>query len=201
MAVRPGVGDPLRPCPACPSWEYGGAPACPHCAALVDALLEEGWRDHVTAAFGELSPAEEHEIALMVADEPHRHDWRAYDAALNRLTCAACGSPLGSGPLSCAPCELAHGNRYAAIETDRPGTPPGNEHAIRVNVSVVRKPHMTSAPELLARRLLLPLLLIGHLPTTAEAQRFSAALKATPTLATAPTLASSILRELWVRHG
>ncbi len=188
MTVRPAVGDPLRPCPACPCWAYAGAPACPHCAALVDALVEEGWREHVTASFGDLSPGEERDVARMVADEPHRHDWRVFDAALDRLACSGCGARLGLGPLDCAPCEVAHGNRYAAIETDRPGVPPGNEHAVRVNVSVVRRPHLTSPQELLARRLLLPLLLVGELPSTAEAQHFSTALKAAATRAGAPAL-------------
>lgn len=189
MTVRPAVGDPLLPCPAGPHWAYAGAPACPHCAALVDALIEEGWRDHVTAAFGDLPPDEQRDVARMIADEPHRHDWRAVDAALDRLTCPGCGGRLGLGPLDCAPCELAHGNRYAAIETDRPGAQPGNEHAIRVNVSVVRRPHLTSPQELLARRLLLPLVLVGELPSTAAAQRFSAALKSAATRAGAPALA------------
>ncbi|SLI28307.1 Uncharacterised protein [Mycobacteroides abscessus subsp. abscessus] len=58
--------------------------------------------------------------------------------------------------------------------------PPGNEHAVRVNVSVVRRPAATSPQELLIRRLLLPALLIGLLPTTAQAQRLSAAAKADP---------------------
>jgi hypothetical protein len=181
VTVRPAVGDPLQPCPACPSWAYAGAPGCAHCASLVDALVEEGWREYVAAAFGELDVAEEREIARMVADEPQHHDWRVFDAALDRLTCPECGGRLGVGPLDCAPCEVAHGNRYAAIEIDRPGVPPGNEHAVRVNVSVVRKPHMTSPQELLARRLLLPLLLVGQMPSTAHAQRFSAALRSAAT--------------------
>ncbi|WP_196279290.1 hypothetical protein [Catellatospora vulcania] len=177
MAVRPEIGDPLRPCLDCPAWEFGGAPGCARCAGLVDALVEEQWRAYVGAGFGELSAAEQTDVARMVADEPHRHDWCVVDAALDRLRCDGCGGRLGSGPVSCGSCEVAHGFRYAAIETDRPGAPQGNEHAVRVNVSVVRRPQVTSAQELLARRLLLPALLVGRLPSTAQAQRFSAALK------------------------
>lgn len=176
MAVRPEVGDPLRPCPDCPAWEFGGAPHCARCARLVDALVEEQWCAYV-AGFGELSSADLVDVARMVGQEPHRHDWRVVDAALDRLPCDECGGRLGSGPVSCGACEVAHGFRYAAIEIDRPGVPPGNEHAVRVNVSVLRRPQTTSAQELLARRLLLPALLVGRLPTTAQAQRFSAALK------------------------
>lgn len=79
--------------------------------------------------------------------------------------------------MGCLGCDQAHGFRYAAIETDRPGVPRGNEHAVRVNVSVVRRPQVTSANELLGRRLLLPALLVGFLPTTEEAQRMGALLK------------------------
>lgn len=176
--MGPSVGDALRPCPACDAWEYAGAPGCARCAALVDALVGQGWRDFVARDFGTLPPAEQADLARMVAQEPQRHDWRVFDAALDLLTCVECGGKLGGGPPACAACEVAHGYRYAAVETDRPGVPAGNEHAIRVNVSVVRRPQGISAPELLARRLLLPMLLVGHLPTTAQAQRFSAAFKA-----------------------
>ena len=41
MGVRPQVGDPLRACPDCPAWEFGGAPHCARCAGLVDALIDE----------------------------------------------------------------------------------------------------------------------------------------------------------------
>ncbi|GGO12721.1 hypothetical protein [Microbispora bryophytorum] len=40
--MRPAVGEPLRRCPSCGGWECGGAPDCPRCAELVDAIVEEG---------------------------------------------------------------------------------------------------------------------------------------------------------------
>ncbi|OPG11550.1 hypothetical protein B1L11_19555 [Microbispora sp. GKU 823] len=144
---------------------------------MVDAIVEEGWRDFLLSVFGDrVAPADERAIAEMVADEPDRHDWRVVDAALDRLTCAECGGPLGRRA-GCPRCDVAHGMRYAARETDRPGVPPGNEHAIRVNVSVVRRPEGISAPEVLARRLLLPALLTGFLPTREQAQRLGALVK------------------------
>ncbi|MFY7065903.1 hypothetical protein ACOQFV_08575 [Nocardiopsis changdeensis] len=167
---RPEVGAALRRCAECGGYEYAGAPACGTCRALVDGVVEEGWAGFVE----EFGGGDEVELAAMVADEPDRHDWRVVDAALDRLTCADCGERTGRGPLGCAPCDLAHGFRYVAIERDRPGVPPGNEHAVRVNVSVVRRPHVTSANELLLRRLTLPGLLVGLLPTTEEAQRLAA---------------------------
>ncbi|GAA4598661.1 hypothetical protein GCM10023194_76740 [Planotetraspora phitsanulokensis] len=204
------MGEPLRRCTACGGWEYGGAPSCARCAALVDDIVEDAWREFLTrmlgtrpgvqgAGAGELdargagghvpgagstgaagdgrTAGDERAVAEMVAEEPDRHDWRVFDAALDRLTCDDCGDRLGRGLAGCPGCDLAHGFRYAAIETDRSGVPPGNEHAIRVNVSVVRRPHGISAPELLGRSLFLPFLLAGALPTTRQAQRMSALLK------------------------
>ncbi|MFB8281167.1 hypothetical protein [Nocardia colli] len=144
---------------------------------LVDDIVEQQW-----ALFRADWPAEsELDLAELVAAEPDRHDWRIVDAALDRVVCGDCGGRLGRGPMDCSACNLAHGFRYAAIETDRLGVPRGNEHAIRVNVSVLRRPQMTSAQELLARRLLLPALLVGFLPTIAQAQHVSAMIKADPT--------------------
>ncbi|NUT35123.1 MAG: hypothetical protein HOV79_18875 [Hamadaea sp.] len=175
--MRPAVGDPLRLCPACGCWEYGGPPDCARCRALVDAVVEEGWHTFVVREFGGLPSDQERAVVELIAEDPQAVDWRVYDAALDRITCPECGAPLGAGPVGCAACDRAHGYRYAAIETDRPGVPPGNEHGVRVNVSVVRRPHVTSAPELLARRAILPALLVGALPTTAQAQRFGALVK------------------------
>ncbi|MEU7937059.1 hypothetical protein [Microbispora bryophytorum] len=175
--MRPAVGEPLRRCSSCGGWECGGAPDCPRCAELVDAIVEEGWRDFLLCEFGDrVTPDSERMLAEMVADEPDRHDWRVVDAALDRLACDQCGGPLGRRA-GCPRCDVAHGMRYAARETDRPRVPPGNEHAIRVNVSVVRRPEGISTPEVLARRLLLPALLTGFLPTREQAQRLGALAK------------------------
>lgn len=184
--ARPAVGAALRRCAECSGYEYGGAPACASCRALVDAVVEERWSAFLHSwGVGADGPGEgdaDEEVALagMVAAEPDRHDWRVVDAALDRLVCAECGDRLGRGPVGCSACDMAHGFRYAAIETDRPGVPPGNEHAVRVNVSVVRRPHVTSEDELLVRRMVLPLLLVGHLPSIEQAQRTRALLTRSP---------------------
>ncbi|SHJ44821.1 hypothetical protein SAMN05421803_10696 [Nocardiopsis flavescens] len=174
---RPAVGTAPRRCTGCGGYEYGGAPACDVCRALVDGVVEEGWAEFARD-FGE--EADEEELAALVAAEPDRHDWRVLDGALDRLVCTGCGGRLGRGPVGCGPCDLAHGFRYVALEPDRPGVPPGNEHAVRVNVSVVRRPHVTSENELLLRRSALPGLLAGLLPTTEEAQRFAAVARRVP---------------------
>jgi hypothetical protein len=176
---RPEVGAVPRRCAECGGYAYGGAPACRTCAVLVDGIVEDEWRAFVRG-WDAGRTEEEAALAEMVAGEPDRHDWRVVDAALDRLTCPECGDRLGRGPVGCPACDLAHGYRYAAIETDRPGVPWGNEHAIRVNVSVVRRPQVTSEAELLARRMTLPVLLAGFLPSTAEAQRLSALIGSSP---------------------
>ncbi|WP_079129324.1 hypothetical protein [Streptomyces qaidamensis] len=178
--VRQETDVTLRRCTQCGGHVHGGAPACAVCRVLVDGVVEGAWaaflRQWDTVAGGD----QERALAGMVAAEPHRHDWRIVDAALDRLVCPDCGGRLARGPAGCPACDLAHGFRYAAIETDRPGVPPGNEHAIRVNVSVVRRPQVTSESEVLVRRLVLPLLLAGFLPTAEEAQRVSAIVKKSP---------------------
>ncbi|WP_235717513.1 hypothetical protein [Mycolicibacterium goodii] len=191
--MRPAVGAALKRCAQCGGFEYGGAPDCRRCARLVDYIVEERWQRFVD----EWRQEPELEVAGLVIAEPDRHDWRLVDAALDRIVCQQCGDRLSRGPMSCSACEVAHGFRYAAIETDRPGVPSGNEHAIRVNVSVVRRPHITSPQEVLVRRLLLPALLVGFLPTTAQAQRLSAAIKVDPTPSRVTCLVDTWLRD----HG
>lgn len=169
----------LRTCPECGCWEYAGAPDCTRCAALVDALVSDGWQRFLTESGFEpgFRPEDEQAVAAMVAEEPDRHPWRVVDAAFDRLTCPDCGSRWSRGPAGCPACDLADGHRYAAIEVDRAGVPPGNEHAIRVNVAVVRRAHAHSPTEVLTRRAILPALLAGALPTIAEAQRVGALAK------------------------
>ncbi len=190
MWVRPEVGAALMRCVECGGYEYGGAPDCRRCRFLVDALVEEEWQGFVY----QWRDDTELDVARLIAAEPDQHDWRIVDGALDRIVCGDCGGRLSRGPIDCSPCNLAHGFRYAARESDRPGVPPGNEHAIRVNVSVIRRPHVTSAQELVARRLLLPALLVGFLPTTAQAQRISAMIKNDPT----PEGASGLIDD-WFR--
>ncbi|MER5835163.1 hypothetical protein ABT116_31125 [Streptomyces sp. NPDC002130] len=178
--VRAGESEALRRCAECGGYAYGGAPDCGICRDLVDGIVEEEWAAFLRQWDTTPGGTQERTLAEMVAAEPDRHDWRLVDAALDRLRCPDCGDRLTRGPVGCPACDRAHGYRYAAIETDRPGVPPGNEHAIRVNVSVVRRPQVSSDGEVLVRRLLLPLLLAGFLPTTEEAQRISALVKKSP---------------------
>ncbi|WP_228011284.1 hypothetical protein [Nonomuraea phyllanthi] len=185
-----------RRCPECDHWEPAGAPGCPRCARTVDAIVEEGWRAFLEREFGTSDPPDERLIAEMVVDEPDKHPWRVVDAAYDRLTCPECGGRLSRGPAGCGPCDLANGFRYTAIEIDRPDVPPGNEHALRVNVAVTRRPSGVSASEVLLRRLSLPVLIEGGLPTRAQAQATKALANGG---ATEAELAALIYRE-WGDH-
>ncbi|SDL12752.1 hypothetical protein SAMN05421874_11661 [Nonomuraea maritima] len=160
----------MRRCADCGHYEPAGAPGCARCASLVDEIVEQDWRTFLKREFATIRPGDEQLVAAMVVDEPDKHPWRVVDAAYDRLTCQECGGRLSRGPAGCGPCDLADGFRYSAIETDRPGVPPGNEHALRVNVAVTRRTSGVSPSEALLRRLSLPLLLDGHLPTRAQAQ-------------------------------
>ncbi|MEV4130451.1 hypothetical protein [Nocardia sp. NPDC049707] len=114
------MGADVVRCEECGGYEYGGAPDCHRCCTLVDDIINDEWRRFLSDWQGE----SEHEIARLVVTEPDRHDWRVVDAALDRITCIDCGKQLSRGPMTCSPCNLAHGFRYAAVETDRPGVPP-----------------------------------------------------------------------------
>ena len=92
------------------------------------------------------------------------------DGALKQLTCPDCGAQLGAGSLGCPSCDRANGFRFAARETDRPGVPPGNEHAIRVSSAVARTRHRYSPRARAGYEIVLPELLAGALPTTRQAQ-------------------------------
>ncbi|WP_238161549.1 hypothetical protein [Micromonospora endolithica] len=109
-------------------------------------------------------------LGWLVVDSPEEHDWRTVDAALDRLTCTACGSTLTRGPATCRRCAYYHEVRFAAREVDRPDVPAGNEHALRVSFAVARARTRYGARARAGYELVLPALLAGDLPTTAQAQ-------------------------------
>ena len=117
------------------------------------------------------------ELAELVGDDAAAFTWREVDAALDRRRCPDCDGALGAGPRGCLPCDLADGGRFAAIETDRPGVPPGNEHALRVATAVVRHPHRWPEVAVTADRLYLPLFAAGDLPTRTQRYALLAAIR------------------------
>ena len=122
----------------------------------------------------EVGSADDQALAEVVLQDPSEFDWRVVEAALQHLRCDSCGSELGAGPLTCARCDSANGFRFAAREVDRPGVPPGNEHAIRVSSAAARTRHRYSPRARCGYELGLPDLLAGAMPSTADAARMKA---------------------------
>ena len=135
----------------------------------VEDSIEDAW-DSFRIASG-VPPEQARELAEIVLQDASEFDWRVVDGALKQLICPDCGAQLGAGELGCRSCDRANGFRFAARETDRPGVPPGNEHAIRVSSAVARTRHRYTPRARAGYELLLPDLLDGVLPTTAQAQR------------------------------
>ena len=138
--------------------------------AGVEAEMGAAW----AGLQAEFPGVDDAELAELVLHDPSEHPWRLVDAALARTTCVDCGSQLGAGLRGCVPCDLADGFRFAAREVDRPGVPPGNEHAIRVAWAVARTRDRYSPRARVGYELLLPDLIEGALPTTPQAQAFKA---------------------------
>ena len=131
---------------------------------LIGAEVDRAW-SRVCAVWGvETGSPQESDLARLVAEGPDQFEWRVVDAALDRLTCEGCGERLGAGARGCAPCDLADGFRYAAREVDRPGVPPGNEHAVRVAWAVAGHPHRVRPRAVCGTELGLHLLYAGVCP-------------------------------------
>lgn len=135
----------------------------------IEDSIDAAWDSFCTGSGVRRGTPEARELAEVVLQDPSEFDWRVVDGALNQLTCPDCGSTLGAGA-RCANCDQANGFRFAARETDRPGVPPGNEHAIRVSSAVARTRDRYTPRARAGYELLLPDLLTGLLPTTAQAQ-------------------------------
>lgn len=166
------VGDSV------PVWR---SPVLARTVSDIEAELDRAW----VRLLGEMEVAagSDAETALcwLVVDDPTAHEWRVVDAAIDRLRCPDCGAGLTRGPVTCQRCTYQHGMRFAGCEEDRPGVPPGNEHAIRVAFAVARARARYSPRARVGYELLLPDLVAGTLPTTRQAQAAKALInKLTP---------------------
>jgi hypothetical protein len=145
---------------------------------------DEAWRLHIR----DIPDPHGEAIARAILDDPSRHLWRLVDAAMERLRCPDCGQEFGAGRRGCDACDRADGYRFAALEPDRPGVPPGNEHAIRVSSVVLRMPHRYPAEAVRGNELMLPLFMDGQMPRREQKPRLVLVLKA---LAAGPLLESA----------
>jgi hypothetical protein len=138
--------------------------------ARLEAELDAAWTSLLTGSGVEPGSSDEEALAWLVIVDPAHHDWRVVDAALDRLTCPACGCRIARGPADCDRCAYHHGVRFGARETDRPGVPAGNEHAVRVAFAVARFRDRYQPRARVGYELVLPALVAGDLPTTRQAQ-------------------------------
>ncbi|WP_203704741.1 hypothetical protein [Asanoa iriomotensis] len=155
----------LRPLPRCVEcgWRRPGrAPGCRACSRWLDDDIEAAWRAALRDY--EVDDADVPVFAATVVADPRGVGWRVLDGALAHTDCPACGAALGSGPVGCGECDVAHDWRWLAAEPDRQGVPPGNEHAIRVATAVARVAHRFPAHMVPRYAATLPLLIAGGLP-------------------------------------
>ncbi|WET76598.1 hypothetical protein P3102_20995 [Amycolatopsis sp. QT-25] len=152
----------------------GGGPA--EALVAVEASIEDRWR-RLLEEYGVTAGTEaESDLVELVVTDTSVFEWRVVDAAYDRVDCTDCGNALGAGPTGCGKCDHATGFRFAAIETDKPATPPGTEHALRVATAVARTRHRYGVRARCGFELGLPLFLQGELPGTAQAQACRAAI-------------------------
>ena len=138
--------------------------------AEIETGIDRVWRGLLDERAVQPGSPQEAELAWLVADEPAEHEWRVVDAALDRLWCRDCGLGLTTGPVTCRTCTHYHGTRFVARELDRPYVPAGNDHALRVVWVVTQARMRYSAHARVGYELILPDLLAGTVPTSAQAQ-------------------------------
>jgi hypothetical protein len=162
-------------CPTCGDFLGRGYRGCPACHEAIEVIWRADWLALLEAEGVTLGGDDERLLAGVIIAEWTRHPWTIVDYALTLLRCEECGAELGGGPRECERCAQAFGNLWA------PELEAGarmDEHAIRVGRLVARHPHRYSDAIATGWRFSLPMLLTGTLPTTAEAQRLAAWLKA-----------------------
>ena len=168
--ARPSTVESCAQCGAALGANYAGCRACfdaveRYWLADWQALLD---REGITPG----SP-EEQLLAQVVLDEFGRHPWTVLDIAMSLLRCTTCGAELGEAYAACGECGRAFGSSIAA---EFGAT--ANEHALHVGRWVLRYPQRHSANAVAAWRITLPRILTGWLPSTQDAQRGMALIKA-----------------------
>lgn len=141
----------------------------------MEAIWQADWASLLAAEGVAAGTAAEVALAGVIVAELTLHPWTLVDYALTRLICPECGEELGGGPRACAACAQAFGTLWAP-ELEAGATM--DEHAIRVGRLVARHSWRYSPAIAAGWRFSLPFLLLRQLPTTSQAQRLAAWLKA-----------------------
>ncbi|MCW5851582.1 MAG: hypothetical protein KIT87_16030 [Anaerolineae bacterium] len=169
----------VETCQTCGLARGGGYPTCPECYAAAEVFWRADWESLLQAEGIAAGSEDERLLADVVLAEMDQHPWTVVDTAMTLVRCRSCGAELGGGPSDCFECQLAFGNAIAYdIPAGEQGVMTANEHALRIGRHILRAPHQHSPNILTAWRLTFPRLLTGWLPTTEEAQRGMALVKA-----------------------
>jgi hypothetical protein len=146
---------------------------CPACHQAVEQFWLADWQALLDREGIAAGSAEEMLLAQVVLKEFGRHAWTVMDIAMSLRRCGTCGAELGERYSDCAECGHAFG---ASVASEFGAT--ANEHALHIGRWVLRYPHRNSANVVTGWSLNMPRLLTGWLPTTADAQRGMALIRA-----------------------
>ena len=163
----------VESCVRCGEALGAGYAECSTCHAAIENIWLADWQALLQQEKVAAGSAEETILAQVVVSEFGRHPWTVMDIAMSHLRCSQCGAELGEAYSDCGECGMAFGSSIAS-EFDATA----NEHALHVGRWVLRYPRRHSRNAVAAWRLSMPRLLTGWLPTTEEAQRSMALIKA-----------------------
>jgi hypothetical protein len=154
-------------------------PACPVCYEAAEKYWLADWRALLAQEAVLPGTSDETVLAQVVLAEVEQHAWSIVDVAMTLVQCSGCEQELGGGPIDCSACATAWGNvLWVEGVAFRQGVSTENEHALHVGRMVLRHPHRHSAAAVQGWRMSYPRLLTGWLPSTEEAQRMMAWIKA-----------------------
>lgn len=171
--------ESVQPCPRCGQPSGLGYLTCPACHDTIERYWLADWAALLGEERIDADSEEERTLAQVIWAEVDSHAWTIVDRALTLIPCDECGSELGGGPKECPTCKFAFERiwwyDYLAGQQGRMTM---NEHALRVGRWIVRYPHRYSQNIVTGWSTALPRILTGWLPSTEEAQRGMARLRA-----------------------
>jgi uncharacterized protein (UPF0212 family) len=163
----------VLPCPLCGEATGANYATCVYCHDVIESIWLADWNALLQEEQVAAGSEDERLLARLVTNEFGRHPWTVMDIAMSLQRCSQCGNELGEAYRDCAECGMAFG---ASIQAEFDATP--NEHALHIGRWVLRYPQRHSSNAVAAWRLTLPRILTGWLPSTPEAQRAMAMIKA-----------------------
>lgn len=163
----------MERCPECGRALGAGYASCAACKNAVECYWLADWAALLAQERVEPGTEDERMLARVALSEFGRHPWTVMDTAMSLLRCDECGSELGERYADCGECGMYFG---ASIQSEFEAS--ANEHALHIGRWVLRYPHRHSQNAVAAWQRTLPRILTGWLPSTADAQRWMALIKA-----------------------